>query len=408
MDLDEIEDLIRRYLSAGIAVVLILIAPGGGDEEPSPRNDPAIVTVTPSPVQEGGGTDLDTRGPADGSDPGSDPGNDDGGDAVAVDEEGPGAGTDTALPATTPRPTPRSADPDSDDTSTADPPADPDTADPDSADPDSADPDSADPDSADRGTDGDTADRSTSDAEATDPGSTDTDPADDPVPTTPRAPAPDTATGTSAATELGRGTPDREDDFTSGLSQWELYDGPGHAGRGMRSPSAATVQDGVLTITGDAAGTTAGMCWAQGQRYGRWEGRVRAPAPDPSYDALLLLWPDADSPAGGEIDFVEMQDPTRRTTDFFLHHGADDRQVTGQVEVDATQWHTWAVEWTAESISAFVDGERWFHTTDTATFPPGPMHLCVQLDWFPQGSGEVRESSMQVDWVRQYSLDTPG
>ena len=54
--------------------------------------------------------------------------------------------------------------------------------------------------------------------------------------------------------------------------------------------------------------------------------------------------------------------------------------------------------------AASVDGEQWFRTTDTATFPPGPMHLCVQLVWFPQGTGAVRESSMQVDRVARYAL----
>jgi hypothetical protein len=31
------------------------------------------------------------------------------------------------------------------------------------------------------------------------------------------------------------------------------------------------------------------------------------------------------------------------------------------------------------------------------------MHLCVQLDWFPEnGVGEVQQSQMYVDWVKQY------
>lgn len=323
MNLDEIEDLIRRYLSAGIAVVLILIAPGGEGGSTPATDDPAVVTVDPS---------ADRAAP--GSDPGGEPGLDD--------------------------PEPESPELDA------------------------------------RGP-----------ADGTEPGLDDEDPI---TTTTPRAPAdpsgPVTGSAPSAAERLDWGTPDREDDFTSGLDQWELYDGPGHAGQGVRSPEAATVRDGVLTLTGDASGTTAGMSWGQGQRYGRWEGRVRAPASDPSYNALLLLWPDAeDFPVGGEIDFMEMLDPTRQRTDFFLHHGADNAQVNGQVEIDATRWHNWAVEWTPEAIVAYVDGEEWFRSTDTATFPPGPMHLCIQLDWFPEGSGRVQESSMEVDWVRQYPLD---
>ena len=35
--------------------------------------------------------------------------------------------------------------------------------------------------------------------------------------------------------------------------------------------------------------------------------------------------------------------------------------------------------------------------------PPRPMHLCVQLDFFPAGDAEVRPSRMDVDWVRQYA-----
>ncbi len=166
------------------------------------------------------------------------------------------------------------------------------------------------------------------------------------------------------------------------------------------------MKDGILTINGDADGTTAGMAWNPGQKYGRWEGRVRAPASDPSYNALLLLWPDAENfPVGGEVDFMEMTDHLRQETNMFLHYGADNSQVQGKVNVDATQWHNWAVEWTPEKITAFVDGKEWWSTKDTSILPPGPMHLCVQLDWFPgNGKGGVKPSSMEVDWVRQYAL----
>jgi hypothetical protein len=213
-----------------------------------------------------------------------------------------------------------------------------------------------------------------------------------------------TGDGVTAAATLGWGTPERSDDFSNGLGGWNLYDGPGHAGNGRRTPSAASVSGGILTIRGDSSGNTAGMAWMPGRKYGRWEGRVRAPASDPSYNALLLLWPDAENfPVGGEVDFMEMMDHTRQRTNLFLHYGASNSQVSGEVAVDATQWHNWAVEWTPQGLTAYVDGEAWFHTSDTSILPPGPMHLCIQLDWFPKGGG-VRESRMEVDWVRQYAL----
>ncbi|GAA4695091.1 hypothetical protein GCM10023215_35980 [Pseudonocardia yuanmonensis] len=213
-----------------------------------------------------------------------------------------------------------------------------------------------------------------------------------------------TGEGRTAAATLGWGTLNRVDDFSDGLDGWGLYDGAGHGGKGRRSPDAFSIENGVLVVTGSPDGTTGGMAWNPGQKYGRWEGRVRAPESDRSYHALLLLWPDAeDWPSGGEVDFMEMSDPDRQSTDMFLHYGSDNSQLHGSVEIDATQWHNWAVEWTPDHIAAFVDGEEWWRTEDRKTLPPGPMHLTIQLDWFPHG-GEVRESRMEVDWVRQYDL----
>ncbi|MFG1637274.1 glycoside hydrolase family 16 protein [Pseudonocardia alni] len=215
------------------------------------------------------------------------------------------------------------------------------------------------------------------------------------------------AEGTTAAAKLGWGRPVRADEFDNGTDGWSIYDGAGHAGNGRRTPDAAAVADGVLTITGDSRGNTAGMAWKEGsQQYGRWEGRVRAPVGDPSYNALLLLWPTAENwPEGGELDFMEMMDPERQKTNAFFHYGADNSQVEGSVEIDATQWHNWALEWTPDRITAYVDGEKWFETTEQKVQPPGPMHLCIQLDWFPKG-GSGEETQMQVDWVRQYTLDS--
>jgi hypothetical protein len=186
----------------------------------------------------------------------------------------------------------------------------------------------------------------------------------------------------------------------------ERLDGPGHGGKGRRTPDAVSVRDGILTITGDPKGSTAGMEWGGGQRYGRWEGRVRAPASDPTYNALLLLWPDAENfPVGGEIDFMEMMDHTRQKTNVFLHYGKSNKQVSGSVIADATQWHNWAVEWTPTHVATFLDGKEWWRTERAEILPPGPMHLCIQLDWFPKSSrNRVQTSTMQVDWVKQYAV----
>jgi Glycosyl hydrolases family 16 len=214
---------------------------------------------------------------------------------------------------------------------------------------------------------------------------------------------------TTAAGRFGWGQATRREDFDGDLSAWGVYDGPGHAGKGRRSPAAMSVANGIFTISGDATGTTGGMAWGDGARYGRWEARVKSPAGDPTYNAVMLLWPDAENfPVGGEVDFMEIGDETRQKTDFFLHYGASNHQLHGQVAIDATQWHNWAVEWAPDHITAYVDGQEWYTTRDTSAFPPGPMHLTLQLDWFPKGGGAVAPSTMSADWVRYYPIDGSG
>ncbi|MDT7614475.1 MAG: hypothetical protein QOF00_1922 [Pseudonocardiales bacterium] len=387
MTIDDIEELIRKYISTGIAVVVILVAPGTDASELSLPSGSRVVTVEPgragstsdgSPGDTGGGAGPDpsaagTGGPGTGGGGGSPEGGSGGGGSP---EGGSGGapGPVAGAPGT-------STDPGS--ASGREPGERSDPRGGNGGVPGRSD-GSDSPSSGDSSTAGNaTGSNDTADGQSRGPGSE----------------------GTTAAATLGWGTPNREDDFSSGTDQWGVYDGAGHGGQGRRSPSAVSLTDGIMTVTGDASGTTAGMAWNPGQRYGRWEGRVRAPVGDPSYNALLLLWPDAeDWPSGGEVDFMEISDPTRQETKMFLHYGADNSQLDGAVQADATQWHNWAVEWTAESITAYLDGEQWFRTTDTGTLPPGPMHLCIQLDWFPQG-GTAKETTMQVDWVRQYSLD---
>lgn len=218
----------------------------------------------------------------------------------------------------------------------------------------------------------------------------------------------DAATATTAAGRYGWGTP-RETRFTgpSALGGWSVYNSVGHNGWGRRTPRAISFVDGVMVITGDAAGNTGGLTWGGGQKYGAWEVRMRVPAGAVDYHAVALLWPDAENwPVGGEVDFVEVvADATRQNVSHFLHYSALNRTESGVTKVDATEWHNYAVSWTPTAITIYVDGVPVWKTTDTSHFPPGPMHLALQLDASekhpPNLSGGAQ---MAVAWARQYSL----
>ena len=225
----------------------------------------------------------------------------------------------------------------------------------------------------------------------------------------PPAPRRSNGEATSAAVLHHWGEPTRADEFdgTALGPAWNVYDGPGHGGKGRRTPDAVGVRDGILTITGDPKGNTAGMEWGGGQRYGRWEGRVRAPASDPTYNALLLLWPDAENfPVGGEIDFMEMMDHTRQKTNVFLHYGKSNKQVSGSVVADAT-----AVAQLGRRVDADPRRDlprRQGVVAHRARRRSSRRGRCTcassSTGSRSRAGGRVQTSTMQVDWVKQYAV----
>lgn len=206
--------------------------------------------------------------------------------------------------------------------------------------------------------------------------------------------------GTQAAAARGW-TPAGGDEFNGSKSNnWGVYEGAGHAGNGRRTASAITVENGSLVIRGDSQGNTGGMSWRTEQRYGKWEMRAKFPKGDKQYHPVLILWPDGPWPQGGEVDFAET-DSAASDISFFLHYSASNQQKYAKKVLDITQWHNYAVEWVENRITGYIDGEKWFESTDPATMPPGQMHATIQLDYFPEG-GNPKPSEMYVDYMRIY------
>lgn len=212
----------------------------------------------------------------------------------------------------------------------------------------------------------------------------------------------------TAAGRYGWGAP-RETRFSgpSSLEGWVVYDSVGHNGWGRRTPRAISFVDGVMVITGDAFGNTGGLTWGGGQKYGAWEVRMKVPEGAVDYHAVALLWPDAENwPVGGEVDFVEIvADAKRQHVTHHLHYSALDLTEAGVTNVDATEWHNYAVSWTPTAITIYVDSVPVWKTTNTSHFPPGPMHLALQLDASEKHPPNLAGGAqMAVAWARQYSL----
>jgi beta-glucanase (GH16 family) len=179
-------------------------------------------------------------------------------------------------------------------------------------------------------------------------------------------------------------------------------------------PENVIVWDGELTVSSIASpsGWTSGglnMGW-NGQLYGRWEVRARLDE-GKGTSAAILLWPtDGEYPP--EIDLMESPDPGRTITSMTVHsEGFADAQGH-QVFSDASEWHTYAVDWLPGRITFYIDGvEQW---TTTKGVPDEPMALgfmgfvaASEDEWFggaPDAStpGLV---SLHVDWARIWTPD---
>lgn len=223
-------------------------------------------------------------------------------------------------------------------------------------------------------------------------------------------PTPTTSTTGSAATDLNWGTPTAGDEFNyTGApdpAKWSVYDSAGHAGNGIRSPQQVTVDGSKMVMTGTPDGTTAGMSakFAR-QKYGRWEVRA-AGSGDNEYHMVSILWPDSRNwPCDGEVNYAETMGDWNLIK-FFLHYSCDNRQVSASKALDVSQFRNYAVDWSPEGFVGYIDGVKWFESTDAAHQPPGSMHQTLQLDWVPDSTADGA-AEMRVDWVRVYAAAGP-
>lgn len=174
-----------------------------------------------------------------------------------------------------------------------------------------------------------------------------------------------------------------------------------------------SLADGALRITGtwrpDLKDQLNGKEFASGaittgpsfaQTYGYFEARMKLPDWQGGFPAFWMLPTDGSWPP--EIDIMEQ-----------LGRQADRiHQMGNAVQVDTTAWHTYGLEWTAERLAWFVDGQMTFETPNKGFHKPMYLLLNYALGGSWAGSiarpsavgGEV--GSVLIDYVRAYELKT--
>jgi len=191
---------------------------------------------------------------------------------------------------------------------------------------------------------------------------------------------------------------------------WLPFNGSGHAGYGLRRPSAAAVDGkGSLVLTGrtENGKTVAGGLAAirANFTYGRVEFRVKTETdPTGNVAGVVLTWPQQQwAPEFTENDMYETGPIPNNNYRFdsFIHFGVNNWQKWKTHDVDPTQWHTIAMEWYPDMLEIYVDNELAFRIDDPAVIPDVLHHVCIQLD-----ATAVRTIPypvrMTVDYIRVY------
>jgi len=218
----------------------------------------------------------------------------------------------------------------------------------------------------------------------------------------------DGRTGTDGGTWRTRTKPG--DGLTNNENDKQSFVDANYGGLGL---DPFSVTDGVLSINAtwrpDLAAALGGRPIVSGilttdgtfaQQFGYYEARLKMSAQAGGQPAFWLLPADGSWPP--EIDIAEQ---IGRLPD--LAH-----QMGNNQPVDTTQWHVYGLEWTADYLAWYVDGQLTYqvHTTAFQT----PMYVILSYALGTPWAGDVPSGlatgaslgSLQVDYLRVYEANS--
>ncbi|MEH6416169.1 glycoside hydrolase family 16 protein [Pseudomonas sp. CGJS7] len=221
------------------------------------------------------------------------------------------------------------------------------------------------------------------------------------------------------------------DEFNGSIGpSWVFETGNGSSGWGnnelqyYRRENAA-IENNALVITArrqDFGGYryTSARMKTQGVRtfkYGKIEARMRLPSFMGAWPAFWMLganMPQVGWPDSGEIDVMEHINNENRTygTIHWRDHNGNYAQYGGNTNLNVADWHVYAVEWDANAIRWYVDGNK-FHEANIQNGINGThefhndffllLNFAIGGNWPGFNIDESKlPAKMHVDYVRVY------
>jgi Beta-glucanase/Beta-glucan synthetase len=204
--------------------------------------------------------------------------------------------------------------------------------------------------------------------------------------------------------------------------EWQRYrDNDNHVFENGSLKLVARIKDGLKRF-----GLESGMLRSKWTgKYGYFECRMKVPRGRGMWPAFWLNPEDGKWPP--EIDIVEIVNNGRDTTknSFHILHNRFEAPVDIETKLDkwksyrpgfdyADDFHTFAVEWTPETVTHYVDdvevARRRFNWTHTDGSDGGPAHVLLNLavggNWpGPPTSEEDFPAELEVKYIRVWQKD---
>lgn len=226
--------------------------------------------------------------------------------------------------------------------------------------------------------------------------------------------------------EFGEGTRPNTDlwHYETGGNGWGNNELQNYVAGSINGEQLAQVSDGIFKIIAKKIGSTVysiRINTKESWTYGYFEARLKLPSGKGTWPAFWMMPKNFTSwPEDGEIDIMEEVGYRPNWVSSAIHckayHHSINTEKTAErfLETAQSEFHVYALEWTADYIKTFVDGKLLFTFTndkqqnkDTWPFYT-PFYLKLNLAWGGNWGGAegVDESALpatyEIDYVRVF------
>ena len=233
-------------------------------------------------------------------------------------------------------------------------------------------------------------------------------------------------------------------------TKWDFQEGDGvafkKAGWGNAEEQwylkrqASFTGDGALSIDATRSGASQYKCyygtckWISsklvtykkvGFMYGRFEARAKSSLGQGVWPAFWLLGANIEDrpwPGCGEIDVMELKGQNEDMLWGTLHGPNGSNGSTATLDTNQTEWHTYAIDWTPNSVTWFVDGVQYHKVTKAEYIGSSPaavwvfdheFYIILNLAMGGNFVGGPTDPALNTakttfDYVRYYTVDGVG